>query len=73
MIVDVCVCVLVVQTCVSDLKRASVESVAARNERADVSQQLSVSKLMLSDLQDALHVNVCPYGCDCNIGIVAFL
>ncbi len=46
-----CVCVLVVQTCVSDLKRVSAENTAARNECADVSQQLSVLKSMVSDSQ----------------------
>ncbi len=65
MIVDVCVyvvctcvCVLMLQTCVSDLNRVSVENTAARNDCADVSQQLSVlqSKSMLVDLQKALRV-----------------
>ena len=59
----VCVCVCwMVQTCVSDLKRVSAENTAARNECADVSQQLSVSKSMVVDLQEALrvlHVKVC--------------
>ena len=58
------VCVLMLQTCVSDLKRVSAENTAARNECADVSQQLSVlqSKSMVVDLQEALrvlHVKVC--------------
>ncbi len=45
------VCVMVVQACVSDLKRVSAESAAARNECADVSQQLGTSKSMVSDSQ----------------------
>jgi hypothetical protein len=48
-IVDVCM--LMVQTCVSDLKRVSVENIAARNECADVSQQLTVPKSMVVDLK----------------------
>ncbi len=50
-----------VQTCVSDLKRVSAENTAARNECADVSQQLIVSKSMVVDLQEVLHVS--RYAC----------
>ncbi len=60
---------LIMQTCVSDLKRASAENTAARNECADVSQQPSVSKSMVVDLQEALrvlHVKVC----DCDLMMV---
>ncbi len=62
MIVDVCV--WMVQTCVSDLRRVSAESAAARNECADVSQQLSVLQSMVVDLQEALrvlHVKMCVW------------
>ena len=64
-----CVCMLIVQTCVSDLKCASTENTAARNECADVSRQLSVSKSMVVDLQESLrvlHVKVC----DCDLMMV---
>ena len=62
-------CVLIVQTCVSDFKCACAENTAARNECADVSRQLSVSKSMVVDLQEALrvlHVKVC----DCDLMMV---
>ena len=54
-----------VQACVSDLKRVSAKNTAACNECADESQQLIVSQLMVSDLQEVLHMFVCVPNSEC--------